>query len=470
MMDCSVSSSWREYSGAVAKQPHDDATMGKLVRLRDLIVDVYIDPVTERHMNLYSSSSKTSDTPNLQQVMLSFQCADAKRMESKQPTGRDSKRRNPTTSTALEGHRAFGKKKISSRHLLSKLERAERLEWTHSQRSVRTKPVRNFVRYPKEQDVEQAAGRALSQLLASWSPPPPAIGHPTVPWEGPPLVEDVEQTLLRCRFSSGGLKKKKNEPTLPLRPFSQPESRSPRPHRPTPLSGMVAPEKTLMEIDAFSSDSSSMSSLSFPELRQALPPALLRVSTSTILEQQDLIWSQIQQDRQKEEEAAAPRRRHRPVSTWNPEEEVTRSHTRPPLSPPRRLHHHSSSSFQTPPQSSNRSFRTPEGHSLSRWTVPLASSPISASCSPMKNRSPSTPARISLSSSAGSSASARTTEIDTGDHVPVPALCGVCQASWTVFPASTTVVYCAQCGIATDLLRSLRTGGAGIHGTIKHWE
>jgi hypothetical protein len=458
MMDCSVSSSWRE-SSVVAAKPHDTLG-GNLVRLRDLIVDIYIDPVTERHMNLHSS--KTSDPLNLQQVMSSFQCADAAKrsMEPKPSPLRDSKRR--LQASPVENKKDFGTKKISSRHLLSQL---ERMEWTNNS-PLRTKAplVRKFVAYPKEQDVEQAAGRALSQLLAAWSPPKASNERP--------VVDDVEQTLLRCRFSSGGLQKK-IVPTLQPRPLPQPVPRSPPFHlRSTKGTHQerVAPEKTLMEIDAFSSDSSSMSSLSFPEVRQALPPALLRVSTSTILEEQDLIWSQIQQDRQKQE--AAPRR-HRP--TWHPpeDEEVTRSHTRPPLSPQSRLYHNASS-FQTPQSSSRRShFGTPEtggAYSLSTGPCSDPSSP-GTSTSKFMNRSPQggTPARISLASSTCSSSPSRSSAIDdisktlayTGGRVhsardPVTARCLVCQASLTLFHGST-VVYCAQCGTmaATDLVRSL---------------
>lgn len=419
MIDCSAS--WMEYAAMATKKPRDDAAMGRHVLQLDLILDVYIDPVTERHMNL--SSPEKSDTHDviLQRVLRSFQSS-AKAREPQPQNLRDALSKNPTSSVAQEknGHSEVGK--ISSRNLLLNLERpldanSTPLEHVRSKRSLR-----KFVAYPKEQEVELAGcARDLSQLLAAWAPVPQCSTAqiPAAPDEHP--VADVEQSLFRCRFTSSGAVQK--IPILP--PRSLPNQTHPY-HPPNPR--MSPPEKTLMEIDAFSSDSSSMSSLSFPEHQQALPPALLRVSTSTILEEQDLIWMQIQQDRQKEES-----RRSIHHATW----EVTRSHARPPLSPQSRPHsmHHASSSPK-----STRSFPA----SLSGWTVPSE-----ASSSPQRTTHPpeESPTRISLASTCSSSP--RPVE-------PSKDRCLGCHASLT-WSSAATVVYCAQCGTmaSADLMRSL---------------
>ena len=204
--------------------------------------------------------------------------------------------------------------------------------------------------------------------------------------------------------------------------------------------------------DVLPFDNSSVSSISFLEQLHVPPPALLRVTTSTILEEQELLWQQIKE----EQHEPCPDPLYNINSVWH--HEVTRGHhVRPPLSPSIRRGNLSSTTSPSivAKESENEvmlsnvlaGFKTPTSDERKIKVLASESQTLLSSNASFLMGCHVRPAQITP------------TKKDHGENVPksLYALCLGCRTHLH-FPLSVTspVMFCMNCGIiaSTDLMRS----------------
>lgn len=186
----------------------------------------------------------------------------------------------------------------------------------------------NFVPYPNHKDIDHALNhqcQGISQLLLSWdqvlcSDPYDYDIHQQTNDLGTGCVVDVEHALLDFHVTSddwNGNHRVLSTTTADSKQHRDRRQEHSKYHKVLP------------------SDSSSVSSISFLEQHAQVPiPTLLRVTTSRILEEQELIWEQIKQEHHDPDPV-----QHCDInSLWH--HEVTRGHhiLHPPMSPQGRRH------------------------------------------------------------------------------------------------------------------------------------
>lgn len=299
----------------------------------------------------------------------------------------------------------------------------------------------HFVPYPKHEDVDSALNRlyGISQLLTSWDQLRNDNAYEGTAIlrrkdeVGPCYIDDVEHALLDFHVTSDDW----NVNNI-LSTSNDKEQ--------------YCESQDLAKNDkVVPSDASSVSSISFLEQLHVPPPTLLRVTTSTILEEQELIWKQIKQ----EQHEPCPAPLYNINSVWH--HEVTRGHhIRPPLSPQSR--HSIACSNKLPsivtkdpekdvtPSNLSLGFKTPtpeerkiKGFASELQTLPYTSFSIdSLVC----------PAHITPTKEGHNRRS---------EPKSLVAPCVECRAHLQ-FPVSVTssLVYCINCGImaSTDLMHS----------------
>ena len=296
----------------------------------------------------------------------------------------------------------------------------------------------NFIPYPNHKDIDITLDElyGISEMLKSWEQFPnnhlfeAAEVRRQTDELGPGCIDDVENALLDFHVTSDDW----NVNNIISTTNDKEQGRE---------------GQDLTEYDkVLPSDSSSVSSISFLEQQHVPPPALLRVTTSKILEEQELIWKQIKQ----EHDEPFPAPSYNFNSVWH--HEVTRGHhIRPPLSPQSRRSNLCSATLPSliakesdtefPQSYGSLGFMTPTSEkrkSRGVKTLPLSNSSLSVN-------SPVRPAHITP-----------TKVISDAKNVPdsLFAPCLGCQTQLQFpLPGISTVVYCIQCGMmaSSDLMR-----------------
>ena len=303
----------------------------------DLIFDSYIHPETLRHMTIPTVRQHNATQEAMRQLVGDFHTTDVEIMTSSM----DKKRfrlppRDASSNGRLPRMDAVQYTAGHDVHCTNDptpvvVEAVENDDSTYTSKRVKrgngtmnevslTDEVWKFLPYPNHKDIDITMKQfhGISQLLDSWDQFAyiDRIGETEVLRQKDELEEEcmynVEHALLDFHVTSDDWNQHAGNFLSDCNGTEQHHDTQDR----------IECDKMLP------SESSSVSTISYVEEQHVPPPTLLRVTTSTILEEQELIWRKIKQ----EQDDPCPAPIYNTNALW--QHEVTRGHhVRPPLSP-----------------------------------------------------------------------------------------------------------------------------------------
>lgn len=430
----------------------------------DLIVDVHIDPVLERHMTIRTRQQSKTVPKSIQQLLDKHKAPSSTTTNTVSPTEKKRYRLQPREGMPrMDSESQYSFENIDKIPAFEDMDSygtffsTKRVKRTNEPPSWTKEKEWTFVPYPSHVDIEVALMkcRGISQLLAPWKDISKYIGsNEEVDLsqiddedDEEANVDEVERALLRFHVTSGDWNEsniQRNQSSYYQRHVCPPEF-----------------ERAGAHIPADSvHDEEQLASPSFLEQVQLLPPTLMRVTTSTILEEQEFIWTQIKQERR---DLFLHRRDTTGCSVW--QHEVTRGHQiRPPVSPELR-------NYMIYPEPMSGDVGTSQPDQYQSNVMPSLCTPPRSTTKLTANESKVEPSHHRLSSIRLSTIS-KTNAIPSqkgpakvtpqrndncGATSQVIVACLECQSP-LVLPQTfnATIIHCSKCGVmaSTDMLRT----------------